>query len=51
MLIYCVSYNDIITLCCYETNDYVITYTHYAAESSIELALLISAHTQLISEI
>ena len=51
MLIYYVSYSNVITSYCYKTNDYVITYTHYAAELSIELALLISAHMQLISDI
>ena len=51
MLIYHVSCDDVITLCCYETNNYVITYTHYAAELSIKSALLISAYIQLISDI
>ena len=51
ILIYCINCDDVITSYCYETNDYIITYTYYAAELSIKLALLISAHIQLISDI
>ena len=51
MLIYCVSYDDAITLCYYKTNNYVITYIYYTVKSSIESALLTSAHMQLISNI
>ena len=45
MLIYYISCDDVIILCFYKTNNYVITYTYYTAELSIEWALLISAHT------
>ena len=51
MLIYHLNCDDVITSCCYEINDYIITYTHYAAKSSIKSTLLISVHTQLISDI